>query len=1081
MHPSARQSVRSLGLALLVCCGCSAVLGAPADHGTLREGPPTSVAILGGEQHVFRLALDPRRQYRIVLVEDAIDLALKAGTDGAGEINAPLHGFGRETMLVAPAADGAATTISVRTVDAGASGAYTIELQRFAFGDARALAAARLTTDAGRAAAAAQDRSSRATAAERFGAAAQAWAVAGRADDRAHALHAQCELERRVSDRGAAIAHCEAAQRIWREQGDQRFDARVTTRLGLLYGEVGRSADAALSHRAALRAFESIGDRRGYATASVNLGLLLHYQGDLDGALDRYRAALAIYEPLDQRGAIANLFNNIGGIHYLRGEARAALDYFGRAVEMQRRLGDREGEASALGNLALLQRDLGDLQAALATQLTVLGIRRERDDREGEARALHNIGLIYMTIGEPDRARAFLADALQIRRATTDPVGEVATLRNLAQVTDELGDSAAALGYLAESARLAEAAQLRDAMAAARLVRGEVLLHAGERDGARVEFVAAAAAFRALGNRLKEAVAVLGEARILLAERALMQAGNAALAALATIADDHYLPLEAQAHLVIAEVAAAAGRIGEAERSVSTALARIESLRGRIGTPELRVAFAATSRDVYELAVALALQREPAAPTEGAAQALEIAERVRARTFNEMLGEPSLRKGRGGGGRAVALRARFEELIAEVNARDAAALEGRRPTDVARLRTELDAVEAELRVVDPAFADLRTIRPLSASRIRDELDADTTLLEYMVGERQSVLWVVSRGSLRAYRLPARRELEPLVRRVIDAWSRRVQGTDVGADATRLASLLLPRSALDRAPLRLAIVADGPLEYLPFAALPHAGGGRLIDRYEIIMLPSVTALATQRTVLAGRGAARHALALVADPVFDRSDPRAAPCPGAACAVTAMAGLPRLAGTGLEAQGILAIAATVDGYRAYGADATRQAIVDGALRDHRIVHLATHGVLDARLPLRTGLMFARVGVDGAPLDGLLGLRDVAALELDADLVVLSACDTALGREIRGEGLISLTRGFMHAGARRVLATLWRVSDRTSIEAMRRLYTALLRDGLPASAALRKAQLELARDSRWSDPYHWAAFTLHGDWRE
>lgn len=1057
---------------LLVCGVSGAAALPPGDALPLRHGHPLTATISGGERHSHRFALEAKHAHRVVVIEDAVDVAV--GVDGDEAVDAPLHGFGRETLLLASAPIDRIATVTVHAVETGASGAYTIELQRL---EAKAAVTAEtLMTAAGRAAAGADDHASRRTAAAGFGAAAQAWARAGRVDDRAHALHAQCELERRAGGRAAAIGHCEQARELWRAEGEQRFGARATTRLGLLYGEVGRGADAARAHRTALEQFERSGDRRGQATASVNLGLLLHYQGDLDGALERYRAALAIYAPLDQRSAIANLHNNIGGIHYLRGEAQAAQVDFQRAVEMQRRIGNRDGEASALGNLALLQRDIGDLQTALATQLEVLEIRRERADRDGEARARHNIGSVYLSLGELERAQEFLAKALQLRRASADRVGVVATLRSLALVAVALDDPALATRYALESEALADAAQLRDARAAARAVHGQILLRIDRAPEARARYSAAAAEFHELGDPRREASAMLGMARTMLVGDEHASADTTARAALALIADDGYRPLQAEAQLLIAQIAHAAGRGDVADAASRSALAMIESLRGRIGTPELRASYAATTRAAYELAVELAVAR-----ASGAAEALEIAERVRARSFNQLLAEPRLRDGRGGGPQATALRARYEDLLGEVGARDSAAVEGRRVADADTLRAELDAVETELRTKDPAFAGLRAPRALSAVELRGLIDADTTVLEYMVGERQSFLWVVTRDDLRVLRLAPRTELEPLVRRVIDAWSRRVQGVDPGADAALLAQLLLPADALAGARSRLVVIPDGPLEYLPFAALPRAGGRRLLDDHAIVMLPSLSALATQRSVMEGRGAAPHTLALVADPVFDRLDPRAPPCHGTACAEAApMPAFPRLAGSGEEARLIGALAAADGGYRAYGVDATREAIVAGALRGHRIVHLATHGVLDARVPERTGLMFARVGAHSEALDGFLGLRDVAALELDADLVVLSACDTALGREIRGEGLASLTRGFMHAGARRVLATLWRVSDRASGEAMRRFYTALLRDGLPADAALRRAQRELAQDRRWSDPYYWAAFTMQGDWR-
>ncbi|HEX6864203.1 MAG TPA: CHAT domain-containing protein, partial [Thermoanaerobaculia bacterium] len=147
--------------------------------------------------------------------------------------------------------------------------------------------------------------------------------------------------------------------------------------------------------------------------------------------------------------------------------------------------------------------------------------------------------------------------------------------------------------------------------------------------------------------------------------------------------------------------------------------------------------------------------------------------------------------------------------------------------------------------------------------------------------------------------------------------------------------------------------------------------------------------------------------------------------------------------------------------------------------RVVHFATHGVLDAERPALSGLALSMVGPDGSAQEGFLHLRDVYGLRLDADLVVLSGCRTALGRELRGEGLVGLTRGFLYAGAPRVVASLWKVEDRATSELMTRFYRALWEEGLAPAAALRSAQLSLRRERRWRDPYFWAGFVLQGAW--
>jgi CHAT domain-containing protein len=274
------------------------------------------------------------------------------------------------------------------------------------------------------------------------------------------------------------------------------------------------------------------------------------------------------------------------------------------------------------------------------------------------------------------------------------------------------------------------------------------------------------------------------------------------------------------------------------------------------------------------------------------------------------------------------------------------------------------------------------------------------------------------------------------------------------------------------------VADGALQYIPFAALPLpgdlAGRAPLIERHEIVVLPSASVLALRKRE---PPPSEPSIAILADPVFDRGDPRVrrdftdrAPSePGIA--------LSRLPASQREAE---AISALLPGrtWTALGFQASRATAFGGELARHRIVHFATHGVIDAETPELSGLVLSLVDERGKPQEGFLGLNDIYNLDLHADLVVLSGCETALGRDMRGEGLIGLSRGFLYAGASRVLASLWQVQDRPATEIMVRFYRALLQEHLPPAAALRSAQLSLWRERRWRDPFYWGAFVLQGE---
>ncbi|MGE5815997.1 MAG: CHAT domain-containing protein, partial [Acidobacteriota bacterium] len=293
--------------------------------------------------------------------------------------------------------------------------------------------------------------------------------------------------------------------------------------------------------------------------------------------------------------------------------------------------------------------------------------------------------------------------------------------------------------------------------------------------------------------------------------------------------------------------------------------------------------------------------------------------------------------------------------------------------------------------------------------------------------------------------------------------------------------------------RLLIVGSDVLEYLPFAALPDPlqPAGLLVRGHEIVNAPSASVLSVIRQESAGRAEPVKTLAVLADPVFETDDPRVLaagrpPITRVRNVVTSASESPaapvftRLPFSREEARAIGALVPARDRLEATGFDASRETAMSDALGHYRIVHFATHGVLDTAHPELSGLVLSLVDRDGKARNGFLRTRDIYNLRLPADLVVLSACQTALGKEIRGEGIMGLTRGFMYAGARRVVATLWQVDDVATSELMRRFYRGMLQQGLAPAAALNSAQRQLAAQPQWASPFYWSAFVLQGEWR-
>jgi CHAT domain-containing protein len=283
---------------------------------------------------------------------------------------------------------------------------------------------------------------------------------------------------------------------------------------------------------------------------------------------------------------------------------------------------------------------------------------------------------------------------------------------------------------------------------------------------------------------------------------------------------------------------------------------------------------------------------------------------------------------------------------------------------------------------------------------------------------------------------------------------------------------------------------------------------LIVDHEIVNLPSASALALIRRECAGRQMATKTLAALADPVFEADDPRLAATRKKASSNGLIAsvrsaesahstsplpselersarsfhrdGFSRLVFSNEEAEFITGLAPKGSTLKATGFEANRQLAASGELGQYRIVHFATHGLINSEHPELSGLVLSLVDENGKPQDGFLRMSDIFNLEMPADLVVLSACQTALGKEVKGEGLVGLTRGFMYAGAQRVVASLWQVDDLATAELMKHFYRGMLTENLRPAAALRAAQIEMSKSPRWSSPYYWAGFVIQGEWK-
>jgi CHAT domain-containing protein/Tfp pilus assembly protein PilF len=929
------------------------------------------------------------------------------------------------------------------------------------------------------------------------------------------AEQAQAEADRLAGEKAAesrarALERYREARERWRRLRQPRYEAEVLHDLGSLEFTLGASAEGRTRLEEALSLREALQDDRAIAVTLIQLGRVEQRAGNLRQALDHYERAGPLLAGLGPTRVEGTRLNNIGSTYWDMGEPRRSLEFLERSLSLRQQIGDRTGQATVLINIGVARRTLGERDRALAAYEEALPLVRAAKDQVGESHLLANLGALLLANGDPDGALQALSNAVELSRKTGDRDIEAYALGAVGRVLAEKKDYTRAVDLLSQALEARRAMKDRGWEGLLLLDLGRVHRLLGRDEEAAQALGAGLDLNRTVGDRIGEARALmeLGKLHLRFGRReAAREALEQALAASRSTSPDSL----ATVHVDLAELEWRQGNLSAARQSAEAAIALFESLRGRITGSESRASFFVSAQEAYELELdLLAAQGASRGDEHLARQALEMSERKRGRSLLDSLAEArseivaglpadlrrqemELRD------RLRTLTQRQQRLLAAAHTEEQAAGVVREIEEVVSRHQE---VGEKLRAASPAYQAFLEGTTASASEVQQLLDEDTVLLEFSLGERASYVWVITRDRVEQASLPARAEVAARARACYEAFARppgdRGPGSSAVAEAFSRMVLAPVAARLDRP--RLAIVADGVLQHVPWAALPEPAGphqGRpLIAAREIVLLPSASILKALRTMPRHGTGARKSVVVLADPVFEADDPRLGrlavgprrPEGGsrggdllraARAAGFGDAGFPRLPFSRQEAQSIVATAPPGSSRSVLDFEASRETALSTAIQDFRIVHFATHGVIDDEHPSRSGLVLSLIDRQGRPQDGYLRLPDLYNLRLNADLVVLSACRSAAGRELRGEGLLSVVRAFMYAGAPRVVAAVWDVDDRPTAALMGRFYRAMLVKGRSPAAALREAQLAIQARAPWRDPFYWAGFVLQGEW--
>jgi CHAT domain-containing protein/Tfp pilus assembly protein PilF len=852
-----------------------------------------------------------------------------------------------------------------------------------------------------------------------------------------------------------------------------------------------------------LRDLEVEGDGERAARVLTRMGDVYLETQEYERALDYFRRSRALASEVGDSRTVLLAAARVGIVDKQQGRYREGLRSYEEGLAISREIGDRQSEGRMLGLIADMQAELADYREAIAAFSDSVIIAREAGDRGSEAQQLSSVGSVYTALGDYDKALDHIGRALRLAREVNDRGLEQEFLTNQGVVYEKQGALRKALEAYADSARVARGQGDREAEATrlgyagnvhARLGNSSEALRQYERGLAVATEIGTVPVEAEISNDLGALLLKLGDVgrSVELHERAL-SIGEAT----------RNLPVIWRAESGLGAAFERRGETAAALDHYRRAIEGIEAVRGKIDIAEEKASFFQDKVEPYRKVVDLLIRLEEAEPGKGRAiEALQYSERARARAFLDLMTEARMNVEAGIAPELLARQRELAQRMSDVQSQLIEAHSGRADAvTLADLERELERADddyvtlrREFRRRYPRYAEIQYPEPSRLSEIQEMLGETSLLLEYLVGEGGSFLFAIRKRDYKVARLPAASRLREDVARLREAVSRPERAalaTYVSVARRLYDELVLPAKDLAEGAGEILVVPDDILHYLPFELLLKTTAGAalrpdpsrmpyLVRDHRVSYLPAAGLLPAISSAESGASPPLDLLAL-GDPAYDRSG---APPEGSGelAARGAFEGnepwkLRRLAYSRDEVTRIAELYPRGRADLLLGDEATEANLTsDGRLSKYRIIHLAAHGLLNENRPQFSGLVVSRPRGPSSE-DGILQAYEIFNLELDAELVVLSACETGLGKEIHGEGIVGLTRAFLYAGASAVVVSLWKVADASTAELMVRFHEHLSGTERSRSEALRRAQLDLIEKAAFAHPYYWAPFVLVG----
>ena len=886
-----------------------------------------------------------------------------------------------------------------------------------------------------------------------------------------------------------ASEYCRKSLSLSEGLGNKAGMADALNELGNINLAQGNAAQALEFLRRCLSLREELADRKGIASALNNIGISHRRLGEYGLAVEYYRKSFALAAASGNRVLMARTLNNLGAVQSALGEYHLALEYYRRSLPLNEELGNKAGVANTLLNIGLSQRLLGNYGVALEYCLKGLQRSEAIGDKQGIAQALRAIAQTYSSQGNRGLALEYFQKALTIQEEKGDKGEAAIALGSIGNIQQALGRGELALEYFGRSLALREEIGDKSGVAAVLQSIGFFYSQQGKFDLALEHYRKSLAMREALGGKLGIAEALQKIAGLHSARGAHAQALAAASRAATLAAGIGHRDTLWQARTVEGKAYRALNRPAEARHAFDEAIAVVESLRAQAGGGEReQQRFFENKVSPYYAMVDLLFEQQKAG------EALSYVEAAKARVLLDVL-----QSGRGNITKAMSPREQEQERTLKgelISLNTQVARESARPkpdetqlsalnTRLGRARMNYEAFQTNLYAAHPELKTQRgEARPITPEQAGELLNvAGGALLNYLVGVDKTYLLVFTKNGpqskvdLQAYEIKVGRdELGVRTENFRNLLAQR--NPDFSEAAGRLYDLLLrPARRQLEGRTNVIIAPDGPLWNLPFQALQSAPARYVIEDHAVAYIPSLTVL-REMARLRKRGDNKSpapTLLAFANPALGQTtaarvgpskrDERFVPLPEAEIEVKA---LEQLYG--------------VSHSKVYIGAEARESRVKSEAGRYRIIHLATHGVLDDASPMYSHLLLSQSAGDTAE-DGLLEAWELMNLNLRADLVVLSACDTARGHVGAGEGMIGLSWALFVAGTTTTVVSQWKVASSSTAQLMvdfhRHLKSELRLKSKPSEAeALRQAVVKLQADERYRHPFYWAGFVVVGD---